>query len=85
MCEHAYKGLGEPLWLYTRRFETVCGPWECIVYDGDFVPPDRRHAGNTTLKALAHFDDNQRHVVSEGTVPPRSYAVEDRLLHIREW
>jgi hypothetical protein len=40
MCEHAYKGLREPLWLYTRCFETVCGSWECIMYDGDFVPTE---------------------------------------------
>jgi hypothetical protein len=33
---------------------------------------------------LANFNDNEGHVVGEGTVPPRSYAVEDCLLHIRE-
>ena len=33
---------------------------------------------------LAHFDDYERHIVGDGAVPPRSYAVEDRLLHIRE-
>jgi hypothetical protein len=32
-----------------------------------------------------NFDNNEGHVVGEGTVPPRSHAVEDRLLHIREW
>ena len=30
------------------------------------------------------FDNNEGHVVGEGTVPPGSYTVEDRLLHIRE-
>ncbi len=30
---------------------------------------------------LANFDDNQGHVVGEGTVPPASYAVEDCLPH----
>ena len=34
---------------------------------------------------LANFCDNERHVVGEGTVTPCSNAVEDRLLHIREW
>jgi hypothetical protein len=33
----------------------------------------------------ANFYDYERYVVGEGTVPPRSHAVEDRLLHIREW
>ena len=31
---------------------------------------------------LAHFDDNKRYIVGEGTVPPGSHAVEDCLLHL---
>lgn len=38
---------------------------------------DCRHVGNPTPIELANFDDNQGHVVGEGTVPPGSYAVED--------
>jgi len=53
-----------------------------FVYVGDFMPTDSRLS--PSLK-LANFDDNQGHVVGEGTVPPGSYTVEDRLLHIREW
>jgi hypothetical protein len=34
---------------------------------------------------LANFDDNEGHVVGEGTVAPGSHAVENCLLHIREW
>ena len=34
---------------------------------------------------LANFDDNEGHIVGEGTVPPCSNAVENCLLHIREW
>jgi hypothetical protein len=34
---------------------------------------------------LANFDDNQGHVVGERSVAPGGYAVEDRLLHSREW
>ena len=59
----------------------------CILYVGDFMSTDSRHCrhvGNPTLIELANFDDNEGHVVGEGTVPPRSHAVEDRLLHIRE-
>ena len=31
------------------------------------------------------FDNNEGHVVGEGTVPPRSYAVKDCPLHFRQW
>ena len=33
---------------------------------------------------LANFYDNEGHVVGEGTVPPRSYAVKDCPLHFRQ-
>jgi hypothetical protein len=35
-------GLGNRCGFHTRCFETVCGPWECIVYVGDFMPMDGR-------------------------------------------
>jgi hypothetical protein len=36
------------------------------------------------LIELANFDDNQGHVIGEGTVPPGSYTLENCLLHVRE-
>ena len=45
---------------------------------------DHRQRWNPAGTKLANFRDNQGHVVGEGTVPPRSCAVEDRLLHIRK-
>ena len=32
-----------------------------------------------------NFDNNEGHVVGEGAVPPCGNAVENCLLHIREW
>ena len=45
---------------------------------------DYRQRWDPTPTTLANFSNNEGHVVGEGTVPPRSHAVEDRLLHIRE-
>ena len=38
-----------------------------------------------TLTELANFDDDEGHIVGEGTVAPGSHAVEDRLPHFRQW
>lgn len=46
---------------------------------------DHRQRWNPAGTKLANFHDNEGHVVGEGTVPPGSYAVEDRLLHIDQW
>ena len=44
-----------------------------------------RQGGDTSLNPrLANFDDNEGHVVGEGTVTPGSYAVEDCALHFRQ-
>ena len=45
---------------------------------------NRRGEGTILNPRLTDFDNNEGYVVGEGTVPPGSYAVEDRLLHIRE-
>ncbi len=33
---------------------------------------------------LANFDDDEGHIVDEGTVPPGIHAIEDGLLHLSE-
>ena len=45
---------------------------------------DCHFIGDPTPTELANFDENQRHVVGEGTVPPCGNAVENCFLHIRK-
>src|ERR1700731_619692 len=45
---------------------------------------NRRREETSLNPYLANFDDNERHVVGEGSVAPSSYAVEDCPLHFRQ-
>src|ERR1700680_2084604 len=85
-CERTYNSLGTRC-DFTRSASRRSVDREnvsCISATSCQRIVDCRHVGNPTLIELANFYDNEGHVVGEGTVTPRSYAVKDCPLHFRQ-
>ena len=70
----------------SRKGVLILGPiwsvWRGAVTTMSHEPT--RHSARSETTELANFDDDEGHIIGEGTVPPGSHAIKDCLLHLPE-